>query len=69
MSMKSKMVAKARSVASGANISLIMGSKLDRTKAGAPTEAGKLLELCWDSTNSDVYINTDGGTTWAKIVD
>jgi hypothetical protein len=27
----------------------------------------KLGTLCWDVTNSDAYINTDGITTWVKI--
>lgn len=25
--------------------------------------------LCWDYTNSDMYVNTDGATAWTKIVD
>ena len=27
----------------------------------------KLGTLCWDYTNSDAYINTDGSTTWVQI--
>lgn len=30
---------------------------------------GRLFELCYDYTNDDVYINTDGATAWTKILD
>lgn len=23
--------------------------------------------LCWDSTNSNVWVNTDGSTTWVQL--
>jgi hypothetical protein len=69
MSLKSRMVAKARAVSITANIPILMYSLHDREKAGVPIEAGRLLELCFDCLNQDIYINIDGGTTWAKIVD
>jgi len=27
----------------------------------------KVGTLCWDKTNEDAYINTDGSTAWTKI--
>jgi len=46
------------------------------TKAGKPTDNTDLAiensDLCWDSTNNDVYCAsavTGSTTTWTKIVD
>ena len=39
------------------------------TTAGVPAQAGVLLEFCWDSVNSDIYVNNNGSTGWSKIVD
>lgn len=35
--------------------------------AGVPNTAAPEGTLCYDSTNNDSYINTDGSTTWAKV--
>ena len=35
--------------------------------AGVPNTNEALGTLCWDVTNSDAYIATDGAGTWVKI--
>ena len=36
-------------------------------KAGVPNEnTGKVGVFCWDYTNGDLYITTDGAGTWVK---
>jgi hypothetical protein len=53
----------------GSNDNIFDTARHVSTQAGVPTQAGKLLELNYDSTNNDVYVNTDGSTTWLKILD
>ena len=67
----SRMKTKMRSLDKPGNISIIGASRYNYQYDGSPNGAltGELLGLCWDYTNSDVYINTDGGTTWAKVLD
>ena len=69
MSVRTKIKAKMRTLDKKANVSIVEASKMIRTKAGVPSTTGVLGELCYDSTNDDVYINTDGSTTWTKIFD
>lgn len=73
MSIRTKIKAKGKAIAVAAGVNVfnegIVNGRYVRTKAGVPSEAGNLWELCYDSTNNDVYINTDGSTTWAKIGD
>ena len=70
MSIKTSMKAKMRSVDRPGNIGIIAAAKYVSKYDGSPNGAltGELLELCWDYTNSDIYINTDGGTTWVRVV-
>lgn len=44
------------------NPKVIMNDGSPNTSVTAP-----IGTLCWDYTNSDSYINTDGSTTWVKI--
>ncbi len=61
---------KAKGVDVHADISVIDHSRHNYAYDGSPDGAltGELLALCWDYTNSDIYINTDGATAWSKIV-
>lgn len=65
------MKAKMRSVDRPGNISILAASKYNYDYDGSPNGAltGELLGLCWDYTNSDIYINTNGATAWSKVVD
>lgn len=69
MSVRTLIKKKMRAVSKTANIGIVNSSKHVSTQAGVPSAAGFLSELNYDSTNDDVYINTDAGTTWVKIVD
>lgn len=35
--------------------------------AGVPSGAGPKGTFCLDTTNADLYVNTDGATAWAKL--
>ena len=70
-SILSKIRAKARSIDPGFQFDSLMGHVHASEYNGSPNGAltGRLFELCWDYTNSDVYINTNGATAWTKIID
>ena len=46
---------------------LKIGSPRCVISAGVPNTAAPEGTCCYDSTNNDAYINTDGSTTWAKV--
>ncbi len=70
MSLRTKMKAKLRSLDRPGNIAILEASRYNYEYDGSPNGAltGEILGLCWDYTNSDLYINTDGGTTWVRIL-
>jgi hypothetical protein len=67
----SKIRAKAKSVDPAIQLEGDLNHVYVSEYAGSPNGAlsGKFWEICWDSVNSDVYINTDGSTAWVKVID
>ncbi len=62
--------ARMRTVDKPTNIGIVDHCRYLYTYDGSPNGAltGELCGLCWDYTNLDGYINTDGGTTWTKCL-
>ena len=71
MSIRSRMIAKARSVDVHADLTLFNNAKHIREYGANPNAAfsAPLCSLCIDTATSDVYINTDGASEWGRIVD